>query len=458
MYPDGAGLYLQVTSADAKSWVFRYSLRGKAREMGLGSLRKVTLADARRKAAECHKLLDGHVDPIEHRAQARGAAALANATSITFKEAAARYIAMRSKGLRNAKHAAQWGTTVATYAEPILGTLLVRDIDVGHVHRVLEPIWSTKPETAGRVRGRVEKILGWAKANKYREGENPARWHENLDQLLPKLSEVRKVTHHPALPYAELPAFIEKLRREGGIAARALEFTILTAARTEEVILASPAEINGRETLWTVPPERMKLKREHLVPLCNRAMQLIEHASKSYLFPSASHPAKHLSNMAMLTVLARIGFGHVTVHGFRSTFKDWCRDRTRSENYVSEAALAHASGDKIEAAYARSDVLGKRRKLMDAWAAFSHQFSTRGPGLWPHLPIHSSWVSNMRTLLGWCGRGSSLCKTVCPSRWGAVERAQRKALAKELRLTSPTRPGPTTALPKRRSLRRSPLV
>ena len=198
MYPDGAGLYLQVTGANAKSWVLRYSLRGKAREMGLGSLRKVTLADARRKVAECHKLLDGQVDPIEHRAQARGAAALANATSITFKEAAARYIAMRSKGLRNAKHAAQWGTTVATYAEPILATLLVRDIDVGHVHRVLEPIWSTKPETAGRVRGRIEKILGWAKVNNYRDGENPARWRDNLDQLLPKLSEVRKVKHHPS--------------------------------------------------------------------------------------------------------------------------------------------------------------------------------------------------------------------------------------------------------------------
>jgi integrase len=370
MYPDGAGLYLQVTGADAKSWVLRYSLRGKAREMGLGSLRKVTLADARRKAAECHKLLDGHVDPIEHRAQARAAGALANATSITFKEAAARYIAMRSKGLKNAKHAAQWGTTIATYAEPILGKLLVRDIDVGHVHQVLEPIWASKPETGGRVRGRIEKILGWAKVNNYRAGENPARWRDNLDQLLPKLSEVRKVKHHPALPYAELPAFMEKLRREEGSGARALEFAILTAARTEEVILASPAEINYREKLWTVPAQHMKLKREHLVPLCDRAMQLLDRCTETYLFPSPSHPDKHLSNMAMLMVLDRMAYGHVTVHGFRSTFKDWTRDCTRFENYVSEAALAHASGDKIEAAYARSSVLHKRRKLMNAWAAF----------------------------------------------------------------------------------------
>ena len=370
MHGDGAGLYLQVTGNAAKSWVLRYSIRGKAREMGLGSLRKVSLADARRKAAECHKLLDGHVDPIEHRSKTRTAAALANAKTIPFQDAANRYIAMRSKGLKNITHAAQWGTTIATYAEPVLGKLSVGEIDVGLVHQVLEPIWTTKPETAGRVRGRIEKILGWAKVNNYREGENPARWRDNLDQLLPKLSEVRKVKHHSALPYAELPAFLEKLRQEDGIAARALEFTILTAARTEEVLLARPTEINKRERLWIAPAEHMKLKREHVVPLCDRAMQLLDDASESYLFPSPSHQEKHLSNMAMLMVLDRMGYGHVTVHGFRSTFKDWTRDRTRFENYVSEAALAHASGDKIEAAYARSDVLDKRSKLMDAWAEY----------------------------------------------------------------------------------------
>jgi integrase len=370
MYPDGAGLYLQVTGENAKSWLLRYSLRGKSREMGLGSLRKVSLAEARRKAADCHKLLEGHIDPIEHRNAARTAAALATAKTITFKEAAARYISMRSKGLKNTKHAAQWGTTIATYAEPVLGKLPVRDITVGLVHRVLEPIWTTKPETAGRVRGRIEKILGWAKVNNYREGENPARWRDNLDQLLPKLSEVRKVKHHPALPYAELPEFMQKLRQVEGPAARALEFTILTAARTEEVILARPQEVASRDKLWTAPPEHMKLKREHLVPLCDWAIGLLGGASESYLFPSPSHPDKHLSNMAMLMVLDRMGYGHVTVHGFRSTFKDWARDRTRFENYVSEASLAHASGDKIEAAYARSAVLDKRRKLMEAWAKF----------------------------------------------------------------------------------------
>jgi integrase len=297
MYSDGAGLYLQVTGTAAKSWLLRYSLRGKAREMGLGSVLKVSLAEARRKAAECHKLLDQYVDPIEHRAKARLAAALANAKTITFKEAADRYIAVRAKGLKNTKHAAQWGTTIATYAGPVLGKLPVRDIDVGLIHQVLEPIWTTKPETAGRVRGRIERILGWAKVNNYRDGENPARWRDNLDQLLPKLSEVRKVKHHPALPYAELSAFMDRLREEKGSAARALEFTILTAARTEEVILAAPTEVNKREKLWTVPAEHMKLKRQHLVPLCSRALQLIDHASERYLFPSPSHP-ENRANMS----------------------------------------------------------------------------------------------------------------------------------------------------------------
>lgn len=379
MYADGAGLYLQVTGKAAKSWVLRYSLRGKAREMGLGSFRKVSLADARRKVADFHKLLDDHIDPIDHRAQLRASSALSNAATITFKDAARRFIAMRSKGLSNAKHAAQWTSTIATYAEPILAKLPVRDINSGHIHQVLEPIWTRMPETAGRVRGRIERILGWCKANGYREGENPARWRDNLDQMLPKLSEVREVNRRPALPYTELPEFIAKLRQEDGIAARALEYTILTAARTQEVILARPNEINERAKLWTVPREHMKLKKEHLVPLCDRAIQLTNEASENYLFPSPSNHENSLSNMAMLNLLERMGYGHVTVHGFRSTFKDWARDRTNFDNYVSEAALAHANGDKIERAYARSAVLEKRRALMEAWAVYCDKVSNKNP-------------------------------------------------------------------------------
>jgi hypothetical protein len=226
MYPDGAGLYLQVTAEDAKSWILRYSLRGRAREMGLGSLRKVSLADARKKAGQCHQLLDDHIDPIEHRAKERAANALANAAkSITFSEAAATYIASHRRGLKNPKHAAQWATTVKTYAEPVLGKLSVADIATGLVLQVLEPIWATKPETAKRVRGRVESILDWARVSGHRSGENPAG---NLDKLLPKQSKVRKVRHHPAMPYDDLPAFLQKLRKQDGNTARALEFCILT--------------------------------------------------------------------------------------------------------------------------------------------------------------------------------------------------------------------------------------
>jgi integrase len=368
MYADGAGLYLQVTGISAKSWIFRYSLRGRAREMGLGSLRKVSLADARDEAAECHKLLKAHVDPIQERERRRAVAVLKTAKTITFKEAAKSYIASHRVGLKNPKHAAQWATTIATYAEPILGNLLVRDIDTGLIHKVLEPIWTTKPETASRVRGRIESILDWSKVHRYRDGENPAAWRGNLDKLLPKRSKVRKVEHHAAMPYDALPAFMAELRQQNGSAARALEFCILNAARTGEVLTARPSEIAGG--VWTVPGERMKGGQTHRVPLAKRASAVASGGSGSFLFPSRYHPEKPLSNMAMLKLLDHMGHGDITVHGFRSTFKDWARDRTRFDNYVVEAALAHISGDKVERAYARSDVLGKRRILMQAWADF----------------------------------------------------------------------------------------
>jgi integrase len=369
MYADGAGLYLQVTSANAKSWIFRYSLRGKAREMGLGSLRKTSLADARAEVADCHRLLKAYVDPIQERGRQRAAAVLSAAKSITFKDAARSYIASHGVGLKSPKQATQWMATIATYAEPTLGELLVRDIDTGLVHRVLEPIWFEKPETARRTRSRIEVILDWAKVHRYRDGENPAAWRGNLDKLLPRPSKVRKVQHHPALPHDELPRFMQVLRAEQGVAARALEFLILTAARKDAVLKATPSEISKQEKLWVVPASRMKTGLEHRVPLCARAMQLTEGGSKDFLFPG-QHPAIPLSTMIMPRLLERIGYGHVTVHGFRSTFKDWARDRTRFDNYVVEAALSHATGDKIEAAYARSDVLDKRRKLMEAWAEF----------------------------------------------------------------------------------------
>jgi integrase len=396
MYPDGAGLYLQVTAKEAKSWILRYSLRGKAREMGLGSLRKVSLANARSDAAECHRLLKDHIDPIEHRAKQRAVNALANVTqSITFAEAAATYIARHRRGLKNPKHAAQWTTTIKTYAEPTLGKLSVANIDTGLVLQALEPIWTTVPETAKRVRGRIESILDWARVSGYRAGENPARWRGNLDKLLPKQSKIKTVKHHAAMPYAALPAFMEKLQQRDGNTARALEFCILTAARTGEILGAKPAEIDRRERVWTVPGERMKGGKEHRVPLCRRSLELTAQGSDSYLFPSRNHSDKPLSNMAMLMLLDDLGAGDFTVHGFRSTFKDWARDRTRFDNYVVEAALAHITGDKVEAAYARSDVLEKRRKLMDAWAEYcaSRPVAAEGRKLVNLRPGQSSAVA-----------------------------------------------------------------
>jgi integrase len=369
MYPDGAGLYLQVTGIGAKSWILRYSLRGRAREMGLGSLRKVSLAEARRKAGDSHRLLNDHIDPIEHRRQKRCEAALKTAKTITFREAAETYVAAHRAGLKNLKHAAQWRTTITTYAEPVLGNVSIREIDTGLVHRVLNPIWTTKAETPSRVRGRIEAILDWAKVSGYRSGENPARWRGNLDKLLSKRWKTRTVKHHPALRYDELPAFLQALRLQESSLARMLEFCILTAARSGEVIKASPAEINREKKLWTTPAERMKSGKEHRVPLSERALELTNHGNPSYLFPGYLQD-RPFNEGAMLKLLKRMGFEELTVHGFRSTFKDWARDRTSFDNYVVEAALAHSLGDKVEAAYARSDVIEKRRKLMEAWAAF----------------------------------------------------------------------------------------
>jgi len=373
MYADGAGLYLQVTGAGAKSWVFRFSLHGKAREMGLGSLSAVSLADARTKAAECRRLRQDGMDPIDARKARREQAALDAAKSLTFKEASARYIASHKAGWRNEKHVTQWENTLATYAEPVIGRLSIQAIDTAVVLKVLEPIWKTKPETASRVRGRIEAILDWAKVRGLRQGENPARWRGHLDHLLPAKAKVRRVKHHAALPYAELPDFIAKLRSQEGVAARALEFTVLTAARTGDTIGAVWDEVNTSDKAWTVPGERMKAGREHRVPLSSRALAILrdDHdlRTSDYVFPGGK-ANKPLSNMAMTEVLRRMGRGDITVHGFRSTFRDWAAERTNFPSEVVEMALAHAVGDKVEAAYRRGDLFEKRRRLMAEWATY----------------------------------------------------------------------------------------
>jgi integrase len=330
----------------------------------------VTLAEARDERDKCNRLLRKHIDPIEHRKRQRAEAALADSATITFKEAAAAYCAAHRAGLKTAKFAAQWVSTLATYAEPVIGNLAVRDINTSHIHRVLEPIWSTKSDTASKLRGRIESVLDWARVKGYRDGENPARWRANLDMLLPRPSKVLRVEHYAALPYAELPAFMEKLRRQEGPTARALEFTILTAARLTESRNATAQEIDHTNKLWLVPGQRMKLGKEHRVPLCKRALVLAAQGNGQHLFPSPYYPDKPISETRLRDLLHQLGHGNITIHGMRSCFKDWARDRTRFDNYVVEAALAHLSGDKVEQAYARSDVLEKRRQLMNAWADF----------------------------------------------------------------------------------------
>jgi integrase len=382
MYGDGGGLYLRVTHDGAKNWVFRFMLNGRPRWMGMGPLHTVHLAEARKRAGE-HRLRrhDG-IDPIEARRAERQQARLDAAKAVTFKECAESYIKAHRAGWRNGKHAAQWQATLATYAEPVIGKLSVQAIDTGLVLKVLEPIWTAKPETAGRVRGRIESILDWAKVRGYRAGENPARWRGHLDKLLPARGKVQKVEHHAAMPYAALPAFLIKLRGQEGIAARALEFAILTAARTGETIGARWPEFDLLDKTWTVPPERMKAGRAHRVPLSARAlailkeMQLLRPAGDAdgYVFPGGK-AGRPLSNMAFLMLLRRMGHADLTAHGFRATFKTWASECTGVQNEIVEASLAHVIGSKVEQAYRRGDLF-ERRRLMQQWATFCNTAPT----------------------------------------------------------------------------------
>ncbi len=375
MYADGGGLYLQVTSAGARSWIYRFSLAGRAREMGLGPLALLGLQEARAKALEARRLRHEGIDPIEARRATRTRARLETAKALPFTECGEAYIKAHRAAWRNDKHAAQWRSTLATYADPTFGVLPVQAIDTALVLKVLEPIWATKPETAGRLRGRIEAVLDWATARGYRTGENPARWRGHLDKLLPARSKVRRVVHHAAMPYSELPSFSTELREQAGVAARALEFTILTGARTGETIGARWDEINLADKVWIVPAERMKAGKEHRVPLCARALAIIHELSVSrdsgeqFVFPGGRR-GKPLTNMGMATTLRRMGRDDLTVHGFRSSFRDWAAERTSFPSEVVEMALAHAVADKVEAAYRRGDLFDKRRKLMNAWAIF----------------------------------------------------------------------------------------
>jgi integrase len=378
-YGDGGGLYLRVAPGGAKGWIFRYGGRGRRRDMGLGGYPSIGLAKAREIAGDCRGMIAAGLDPIAARNEKRAAAAVEAAKAMTFDDCATAYITSHEAAWQNPKHRQQWKNTLSTYVSPVLGKLPVSAVDTGLVLKVLEPIWARKPETASRVRGRMEAVLDWAKVRGYRDGENPARWRGHLDHLLPAKSKVRKVEHHAALPYAQVGAFVASLREQPGISAHALEFLILTAARTGETLGATWDEVDIGAKLWTIPAGRMKAGKEHRVPLSDAALAVLKEVDEirhsDYVFPGG-RDRRPLSEMSLLMLLRRMNHGDITAHGFRSTFRDWAAERTTFAREVAEMALAHAIPDAVEAAYRRGDLFEKRRKLMDAWAAYCAKIET----------------------------------------------------------------------------------
>ena len=378
-YADGGGLYLQVSDQGTKSWLFRFMLDSKSRQMGLGPVHTISLKEARDVATYCRKLLLEGIDPIEARNRDRASKRSRDSTAMTFKECAEKYIMNHKAGWKNIKHAAQWTSTLETYAFPELGSLPVQAIDTPMILKVLEPIWHAKTETAYRVRGRIEAILDWATVGKFRKGENPARWKGHLAIMLPAKSKISKVKHHAALPYDKINEFMKLLIDREGVSARGLEFSILTAARTGEVMGATWAEIDFGNEIWTISADRMKANKEHRVPLSERALGILrkmhDAAVPNFVFPGMQSN-RPLSNMAFLQLLKRVGRGDLTAHGFRSTFRDWAAELANYPNEVAEMALAHSVGDKVEAAYRRGDLFDKRRSMMDGWAEYCSQENT----------------------------------------------------------------------------------
>jgi len=402
LYSDGNGLYLQITAGTSntedeyvtKSWIFRYAVGSgrdkRERKMGLGPYPLVTLAKAREMAIACSLQRLRGIDPLEQRESEKRTIEVKALKTIVFEKAAEQYIASHRAGWKSDVHRKQWENSLKAHAYPVLGKLDLRDIDTGMIVRVLEPIWTSKTETASRVRGRIENILDWGKVNGYRDGENPARWDGHLDYLLPKRSKVHKEKHHPALPHAQMPRFMADLRSRTGASAKCLEFVILTVARTAEATEAKWREIDMPGKKWTVPPERMKGEREHDVMLSDAAITVLDHQKKiqssDWVFPGARE-GEPLSETAMRELIKQMnaerkkaglprwidpkqGGRDVVPHGFRSSFKDWSSECTNFRSEIAEAALAHKEADKVKAAYGRTTFDQKRRELLAAWADY----------------------------------------------------------------------------------------
>ena len=387
-YPDGGGLYLQITPTGARSWIFRYRVNGRERQMGLGPLEFVSLAEAREKARAARLQRYNGEDPLGDRIGRRPKIST-EAVGVTFNEAMIAYIETYKAAWRNEKHIQQWSSTLETYAAPHFGRKLLADIETAHVLNALKPIWLSKSETASRLRGRIEAVLSWGTVQGYRQGENPARWKGHLEMILPAKSKVAKVKHHTALDYKALPRFMAVMDKQSGVGVQALRFVILTAARTGEVIGSDWSEIDFDNKVWTVPASRMKAGREHRVPLSDAAIEVLQRQRQAWfeiearryrktLKPGETEPVgpvfwgqlagKGLSNMALLAVLRRMGHGDLTSHGFRSSFRDWAAEETEFPSEVVEMALAHTIANKVEAAYRRGDLFEKRRALMNRWA------------------------------------------------------------------------------------------
>ena len=367
------GLILQVKGA-SRSWILRIPIGGKRRDVGLGGYPAIGLAQARNSARDIRiKVVQG-IDPIQERRNQQAALRVAQGKQKTFHEVASGFLGDRSPGWRNPKHRQQWENTLAVYAVPEIGNLFVKDIELAHILNILRPIWTTKTETASRLRGRLENVLDWAKVHGYREGENPARWKGNLDMILPAPNKTKKVKHHKALPYSQVGSFMVDLRNRSGIAAKALEFTILTATRSGEVRGATWQEIDISKAEWTIPSERMKAGKEHRIPLSSQVIELLKGipvgGANEIIFKAPR--GGMLSDMSLGAVLKRMKI-QVTTHGFRSTFRDWAGETTAFTREVIEHALAHQLQDKAEAAYARGTLLVKRRKLMEAWSIYCEQ-------------------------------------------------------------------------------------
>jgi integrase len=379
LHSDGGGLYLRVSESGTKSWMFRFGESGKLRDMGLGPVHTISLPRARELARECRELRLQGIDPITHRRASVAARRASDALAITFKQCADAYIASHEAGWRNPAHRQQWTNTLAQYVHPTLGSQSVAVVDIDLVMKVLDPIWRTIPETASRVRGRIEAVLDWAKARGYRSGENPARWRGHLDHLLPARAKMQKVRHLAAMPYREVGALMSRLRANTSMGARALRFAILTAARTNEILGAKWSDIDHAGKVWTIPAERMKGGREHRVPLSAATLAVLKEMRElrrsDFIFPGQNG---QLSDKIMQLTLRRLGCEDVTVHGFRSSFRDWAAEQTSFPREVAEMALAHAVGSEVERAYARTDLFERRRKLMEEWATYCGKPAAKG--------------------------------------------------------------------------------